>query len=76
MARRLQLRRLPADEIRRKVGQILTMRQLDRLADRYPGEISGGGPQSASAVGYIYLRGFDAAAIHHHDEIGRRHRLV
>jgi iron(III) transport system ATP-binding protein len=41
----LQLRRNSADQIKRKVGDILEMMRLGPLKDRYPAELSGGQQQ-------------------------------
>ena len=41
----LTLRRLPRDEIARKVAAILATTKLSALGDRYPGELSGGQQQ-------------------------------
>jgi iron(III) transport system ATP-binding protein len=41
----LRLRRLPRDEIARRVATICTAVQLDTLMKRYPGELSGGQQQ-------------------------------
>jgi iron(III) transport system ATP-binding protein len=41
----LKLRKLPKDEIKRKLDTILASTRLAPLADRYPGELSGGQQQ-------------------------------
>ncbi len=41
----LVLRKLPRDEIARRVGEILAVTRLDTLAGRYPAELSGGQQQ-------------------------------
>jgi len=41
----LTLRRLPADEIQRRVAAILDVTHMSQFADRYPGELSGGQQQ-------------------------------
>jgi sulfate transport system ATP-binding protein len=38
----LTIRRRPKEEIRRKVGELLTLVQIAHLADRYPAQLSGG----------------------------------
>ncbi|MEM3926156.1 MAG: ABC transporter ATP-binding protein [Desulfurococcaceae archaeon] len=38
----LKLRKLPKDEIRKKVKEIAEKLQIDHLLERYPGELSGG----------------------------------
>src|SRR3954454_2899753 len=44
----LKLRRLPREEVRRRVDAILAVTRLTPLADRYPGELSGGQQQRAA----------------------------
>jgi putative spermidine/putrescine transport system ATP-binding protein len=44
----LQVRRMPKDEIRRKVEQVLSLIQLGHVADRKPRELSGGQQQRIS----------------------------
>jgi len=46
----LTLRRLPRDEVRRRVETILSVTQLSALADRYPGELSGGQQQRVAVA--------------------------
>jgi sulfate/thiosulfate transport system ATP-binding protein len=38
----LTIRRRPKEEIRRKVNELLTLVQIEHLADRYPSQMSGG----------------------------------
>jgi sulfate transport system ATP-binding protein len=38
----LTIRRRPKDEVRRKVGELLSLVQIAHLADRYPAQLSGG----------------------------------
>jgi sulfate transport system ATP-binding protein len=38
----LTIRKRPKEEIRRKVGELLTLVQIAHLADRYPAQLSGG----------------------------------
>jgi sulfate transport system ATP-binding protein len=38
----LAIRKRPKDEIRRKVGDLLSLVQINHLADRYPAQLSGG----------------------------------
>ena len=42
----LKLRKLGRDAIRQRTGDILAATRLDHLADRYPGELSGGDRKS------------------------------
>src|SRR4051794_7778426 len=44
----LKLRRLPREEVRRRVDAILAVTRLTPLAERYPGELSGGQQQRAA----------------------------
>jgi iron(III) transport system ATP-binding protein len=41
----LTLRKLPAEEVRRRTGEILEVVQMGHLAARYPAELSGGQQQ-------------------------------
>ena len=38
----LTIRKRPKDEIRRRVNELLTLVQIEHLADRYPSQLSGG----------------------------------
>src|SRR4051794_28635895 len=44
----LKLRRLPREEVRRRIDAILAVTRLTPLADRYPGELSGGQQRGAA----------------------------
>jgi ABC-type Fe3+/spermidine/putrescine transport system ATPase subunit len=52
----LKLRRLERDEIRRKVGEILKVVQMEGLANRYPAELSGGQQQRVALARAIVIR--------------------
>ncbi len=52
----LKLRRLPADQVKRKVGEILEVVQLSHLIDRYPAELSGGQQQRVALARAIVVQ--------------------
>jgi iron(III) transport system ATP-binding protein len=52
----LELRKLPADEIRRRVDEILEVVQLGALRDRYPAELSGGQQQRVALARSIVVK--------------------
>jgi ABC-type Fe3+/spermidine/putrescine transport system ATPase subunit len=52
----LQLRKLPQEEIRRRVGQILEVVQMGHLAGRYPAELSGGQQQRVALARAIVVQ--------------------
>jgi ABC-type Fe3+/spermidine/putrescine transport system ATPase subunit len=52
----LQVRRLPRDEIRAKVGHILEVVHMGHLADRYPAELSGGQQQRVALARAIVVQ--------------------
>jgi iron(III) transport system ATP-binding protein len=52
----LKLRKLPAAEIRRLVGQILEVVQMGHLAGRYPSELSGGQQQRVALARAIVVK--------------------
>ena len=51
----LQVRKLPRDEIRRRVAAILDVVKLGALIDRYPAELSGGQQQRVSLARAIVI---------------------
>jgi len=51
----LQVRKLPKDEIRRRVAAILDVVKLGALIDRYPAELSGGQQQRVSLARAIVI---------------------
>ena len=51
----LQLQRRPADEIRRRVGEMLELVQLPGFEDRYPGQLSGGQQQRIAIARALVL---------------------
>ncbi|RJE84481.1 ABC transporter ATP-binding protein [Paracoccus onubensis] len=52
----LNLRKLPADEVKRRVHEILTVTQLLPLEHRYPGELSGGQQQRVSLARALVVK--------------------
>jgi len=52
----LKLRRLPADDIRRRVGEILDIVQMGHLGARYPAELSGGQQQRVALARAIVVQ--------------------
>jgi len=52
----LQVRKLKADEIRRRVDEILEVVQLGALRDRYPAELSGGQQQRVALARSIVVK--------------------
>src|SRR3954463_10478825 len=52
----LKLRKLPGDEIRRRVGQMLDVVQMGHLAGRYPAELSGGQQQRVALARAIVIQ--------------------
>ncbi len=52
----LKIRKLPAADIRRQVGDVLGIVQLGALADRYPAELSGGQQQRVALARAIVIK--------------------
>jgi iron(III) transport system ATP-binding protein len=52
----LELRRLPREEVRRRVAEILDVVQLGKLAHRYPAELSGGQQQRVALARAIVVK--------------------
>jgi ABC-type Fe3+/spermidine/putrescine transport system ATPase subunit len=52
----LTLRKLPETEIKRRVGEVLDVVQLGRLAHRYPAELSGGQQQRVALARAIVVQ--------------------
>ena len=52
----LKVRKVKADEIRRRVNQILEVVQLGALSDRYPAELSGGQQQRVALARSIVVK--------------------
>ena len=52
----LELRKLPASEVKRRVGEILEVVQLGHLAARYPAELSGGQQQRVALARAIVVK--------------------
>jgi ABC-type Fe3+/spermidine/putrescine transport system ATPase subunit len=52
----LELRKLPRDEVRRRVGEILDVVQMRHLAARYPAELSGGQQQRVALARAIVIQ--------------------
>ena len=52
----LKVRKVKADEIRRRVGEILEVVQLGALRDRYPAELSGGQQQRVALARSIVVK--------------------
>ncbi|MBR0666799.1 ABC transporter ATP-binding protein [Roseomonas hellenica] len=52
----LKLRKLPGEEIRRRVGEILEVVQMSHLGKRYPSELSGGQQQRVALARAIVIK--------------------
>ena len=52
----LKLRKLPQDEIRRRIAEVLEVVKLTALAHRYPGELSGGQQQRVALARAIVVK--------------------
>ena len=52
----LKLRKLPAAETKRRVGEILEVVQMSHLAERYPSELSGGQQQRVALARAIVVK--------------------
>ncbi|WP_309082998.1 ABC transporter ATP-binding protein [Chelativorans sp.] len=52
----LKLRKLPSEEIRRRVGEILEVVRLGALSGRYPAELSGGQQQRVALARAVVVR--------------------
>ncbi|WP_135467719.1 ABC transporter ATP-binding protein [Crenalkalicoccus roseus] len=52
----LKLRKLPAEEVRRRTGEILEVVQMSHLAGRYPAELSGGQQQRVALARAIVVK--------------------
>jgi len=52
----LKLRRLPSHEVKRRVGEMLEVVQLNHLAHRYPAELSGGQQQRVALARSIVVQ--------------------
>ena len=52
----LKLRKLPSDEVRRRVAEILEVVQMGHLAGRYPAELSGGQQQRVALARAIVVK--------------------
>jgi ABC-type Fe3+/spermidine/putrescine transport system ATPase subunit len=52
----LRMRKVPKDEMRRRVGEILEVVRLDGLAKRYPNELSGGQQQRVSLARALVVK--------------------
>jgi ABC-type Fe3+/spermidine/putrescine transport system ATPase subunit len=52
----LRMRKVPKDEMRRRVGEILEIVRLDGLAKRYPNELSGGQQQRVSLARALVVK--------------------
>jgi iron(III) transport system ATP-binding protein len=52
----LELRRMPKAEVKRRVGEMLEVVQMNHLADRYPAELSGGQQQRVALARAIVIR--------------------
>ena len=52
----LKIRKLPADQIRRRTGEILEVVQMGHLAGRYPAELSGGQQQRVALTRAIVVQ--------------------
>jgi ABC-type Fe3+/spermidine/putrescine transport system ATPase subunit len=51
-----ELRRMPNAEVKRRVGEMLEVVQMNHLADRYPAELSGGQQQRVALARAIVIR--------------------
>jgi iron(III) transport system ATP-binding protein len=52
----LRLRKLPREEVRRRVGEMLDVVQMRHLAERYPAELSGGQQQRVALARAIVIK--------------------
>jgi ABC-type Fe3+/spermidine/putrescine transport system ATPase subunit len=52
----LRMRKVPKDEMRKRVAQILDVVRLDQLASRYPNELSGGQQQRVSLARALVVK--------------------
>ncbi|MDO8252162.1 MAG: ABC transporter ATP-binding protein [Rhodoferax sp.] len=52
----LKIRNVPADELKRRVGEILEVVQMSHLAERYPAELSGGQQQRVALARAVVIR--------------------
>ena len=52
----LKLRKLPGEEVKRRVGEILEVVQMGHLAGRYPAELSGGQQQRVALARAIVVK--------------------
>jgi iron(III) transport system ATP-binding protein len=52
----LELRRIPADEVRRRVREMLDVVHMSHLAERYPAELSGGQQQRVALARAIVIK--------------------
>jgi iron(III) transport system ATP-binding protein len=52
----LRLRKLPGEEVRRRVGEMLDVVQMRHLAQRYPAELSGGQQQRVALARAIVIK--------------------
>jgi iron(III) transport system ATP-binding protein len=52
----LRLRRLPGEEVRKRVGEMLDVVQMRHLAQRYPAELSGGQQQRVALARAIVIQ--------------------
>jgi iron(III) transport system ATP-binding protein len=52
----LELRRIPADEVRRRVREMLDVVHMGHLAERYPAELSGGQQQRVALARAIVIK--------------------
>jgi ABC-type Fe3+/spermidine/putrescine transport system ATPase subunit len=52
----LKLRRLPGDEVRRRVGEMLDVVHMSHMAQRFPAELSGGQQQRIALARAIVIR--------------------
>jgi ABC-type Fe3+/spermidine/putrescine transport system ATPase subunit len=52
----LKVRKLPADEVRRRVADMLDVVQMGHLAERYPAELSGGQQQRVALARAIVIK--------------------
>jgi len=52
----LQLRKLPGDEVKKRVGEMLDVVHMRHLAERYPAELSGGQQQRVALARAIVIK--------------------
>jgi ABC-type Fe3+/spermidine/putrescine transport system ATPase subunit len=52
----LNLRKLPSDEVKKRVGAVLETVRMSHLADRYPAELSGGQQQRVALARAVVIR--------------------